>query len=256
MTDLFSLENMISIVTGAAGGLGRAMALGLADAGSDVAIADVQIAGAQETAALVTQKGVRSSAYHCDISDRAQVEAFASQVLSEYGRVDVLVNNAGVFQDGAAEDIDWATWRRVMDTNVDGNFHMCQVFGRVMIGQGSGSIVNIASKSGIMVDYPNKQAAYNVAKAALIMLTKSLAVEWAPYNVRVNCICPGNFVAHPDNPVLQPGHPYREAWMRNTPMGHFGQPHELVTALLYLASPASSFTTGAVEIVDGGFTII
>ncbi len=256
MTDLFSLKGKVSVVTGAAGGLGRAMALGLADAGSDVVIADVQSAGAEHTAALVRARGVRSSAYCCDISDRIQVETLARDVLQEYGQVDILVNNAGVFQDGAAEDIDWATWRRVMDTNVDGNFHMCQVFGRQMIARGGGSIVNIASKSGIMVDYPNKQAAYNVSKAAVIMLTKSLAVEWAPYNIRVNCICPGNFVAHPENPVLQPGHPYREAWMRNTPMGHFGQPDELVTALLYLASPASSFTTGAVEVVDGGFTII
>lgn len=256
MTDLFSLKGKVSVVTGAAGGLGRAMALGLADAGSDVVIVDVKVEGAQATAAMMRERRVRSSSHCCDISDRIQVETLARDVLQEYGQVDILVNNAGVFQDGAAQDIDWATWRRVMDTNVDGNFHMCQVFGRQMIARGGGSIVNIASKSGIMVDYPNKQGAYNVSKAALIMLTKSLAVEWAPYNIRVNCICPGNFVAHPENPVLQPGHPYREAWMRNTPMGHFGQPDELVTALLYLASPASSFTTGAVEVVDGGFTII
>jgi NAD(P)-dependent dehydrogenase (short-subunit alcohol dehydrogenase family) len=255
--DRFSLRGQTSIVTGAAGGLGRALALGLAEAGSNVVVADVNLTGATETAALLLDLGVRSSAHICDIADRTGVQTLASQVLREYGRVDVLLNNAGVFQDGPAEDMDYEQdWRRVMDTNVDGTFHMCQVFGRAMIAQGGGCIINIASKSGLTVDYPNKQAAYNTSKAAIIMLTRSLAVEWASRNVRVNCICPGNFVAHADNPVLQPGHPYREAWMRNTPAGRFGQPHELVTVALYLASPASSFTTGAVEVVDGGFTII
>ncbi len=257
MNDLFSLEGYTSIITGAAGGLGRAMALAFARAGSDVIVADIQLPGAEETAAMLRDLGVRSTAVRCDIADPGQVEALAAHVQSEYGRLDVLLNNAGVFQDGPAEDMDFERdWRRVMATNVDGTFRMCQTFGRRMIQQGGGNIINIASKSGLTVDFPNKQAAYNTAKAAVIMLTRSLAVEWAPYGIRVNCICPGNFVAHADNPVLQPGHPYREAWMRNTPMGRFGQPEELVGVAIYLASRASSFTTGAVEVVDGAFTAI
>lgn len=253
----FSLEGYVSVITGAAGGLGRAMALAFAEAGSDIVVADTKQSGAIETTQMLRAKGVKATAVCCDICDHQQVRDLADRVLHEYGKVDVLVNNAGVFQDGPAEEIDFiADWRRVMDTNVDGTFYMSQVFGKIMIRQGEGNIINIASKSGIAVDYPNKQAAYNTSKAAIIMLTKSLAVEWAPYNVRVNCICPGNFVANPNNPVLQPGHPYREAWLRNTPMGHFGMPEELGGVAVYLASRASSFTTGAVEVVDGGFTLI
>lgn len=253
MFEQLSLEGYVSVITGAAGGLGRAMALAFAEAGSHVVVADVKMQAAEETAELLRLKQVEATAIRCDITDRHQVETLAQAVLDQYGKVDVLINNAGVFQGGPAEDMDFsADWRRVMDTNVDGTFHMCQVFGKIMIARGSGSIINIASKSGITVDYPNKTAAYNTSKAAIIMLTRSLAVEWAPYNVRVNCICPGNFVAHPD----KPGHPYREAWLRGTPMGHFGQPEELGGVAIYLASRASSFTTGAVEVVDGGFTLI
>ncbi len=257
MFEQFSLEGYVSVITGAAGGLGRAMALAFAEAGSHVVVADINLSGAEQTAEMLRRKQVRASAIRCDIRDHQQVRNLADAVMREYGRVDVLINNAGVFQDGPAEEMDFvADWRRVMDTNVDGTFCMSQVFGKIMIRQGGGNIINIASKSGIMVDYPNKQAAYNTSKAAVIMLTKSLAVEWAPHNVRVNCICPGNFIANPSNPVLQPGHPYREAWLRNTPMGHFGLPEELGGVAIYLASRASSFTTGAVEVVDGGFTLI
>ena len=257
MLELFSQENNVILITGAAGGLGRSMALAFAQAGGVMAIVDIQLAGAEETADMIHNQGGKARSYQCDISKQKDIEALRQAVYTELGQVDVLVNNAGVFQDGAAEDIDFiGDWRRVMDVNVDGTFLMCQIFGRDMISRKSGCIINIASKSGIMADYPNKQTAYNTAKAANIMLTKSLAVEWAPYGVRVNCICPGNFVARPDNPVFQPGHPYREAWIKNTPMGHFGKPEELSTVALYLASSYSSFTTGAVEVVDGGFTLI
>lgn len=253
----FSLDGSVAIVTGAAGGLGRAMALALAEAGSDVIVADVKREGLEESASMARGFGVKSSAVRCDITKPADIQTLADAALREYGKVDVLVNNAGVFQDGSAEDMDFlADWRRVMDTNVDGTFRMCQAFGRIMLKQGRGSIVNISSKSGITVDSPNKQAAYNTSKAAIIMLTKSLAVEWAARGVRVNCICPGNFVANPNIPCLQPGHPYREAWIKATPMGHFGMPEELGGVAVYLASEASSFTTGAVEVVDGGYTII
>jgi len=257
LLDIFSLKGYVSVITGAAGGLGRAMALALAEAGSHVVVSDVNLPGALSTAEMVREKHVESLALQCDISDPSDVSNLAEESVKHFGKVDVLVNNAGAFQDAAAEEMDFENeWRRVMRTNLDGTFLMSQAFGRIMIKQRKGSIVNIASKSGIMVDYPNKQAAYNTSKAGIIMLTKSLAVEWAPYNVRVNCICPGNFVANPGLPCLQPGHPYREAWLRNTPMGHFGMPDELCGVLIYLASPASSFTTGAAEVVDGGFTII
>jgi NAD(P)-dependent dehydrogenase (short-subunit alcohol dehydrogenase family) len=248
MTERFSLKGTISLITGAAGGLGRAMALAFAEAGSNVAVADIQLAGAEETAAMLRERHVRASAFRCDISDQEQVSALAEAILAEYGRIDVLVNNAGVFQDGPAEEMDFeGDWRRVMNTNVDGTFRMCQTFGRIMIRQGGGNIINIASKSGLLVDYPNRQTAYNTSKAAIIMLTRCLAVEWASHNIRVNCICPGNMVAHPDKPAYQPGHPYGETWLRNTPMARFGQPEELAGVALYLASAASSFTTGAVE---------
>ena len=179
------------------------------------------------------KRGVRASAFRRDISHLDQVSALAETMLAEYGRVDMLVNNAGVFQDGPAEGVDFeGDWRRVMDTNVDGTFRMCQAFRRIMIRQGGGNIINMASKSGLFVDVPNKQTAYNTSKAAIIMLTKCLAVEWAPHHIRVNCICPGNLAAHPEKPAYQPGHPYGESWLRNTPMGRFGQPEELAGVAL------------------------
>lgn len=257
MFEGFSLGGYVSVITGAARGLGRAMALVFAEAGSHVVVADINLSGAEETAEMLRGKQVKASAIRCDIRAHQQVRDLADAVVHEYGKVDVLINNAGVFQDGPAEEMDFvADWRRVMDTNVDGTFYVSQVFGKVMIRQGGGSIINIASKSGIRADYPNKQTAYNTSKAAVIMLTKSLAIEWAPYNVRVNCICPGSFVANPDNPVWQPGHPYREAWVSHTPLGRLGQPEELGGVAIYLASRASSFTTGAVEVVDGGYTLV
>jgi NAD(P)-dependent dehydrogenase (short-subunit alcohol dehydrogenase family) len=257
MYSAFSLEGYVSVITGAAGGIGRALALAFAQAGSHVALVDVNMAGAEDTAAMLRGQQVQASAFRCDIADPGQVRDLAAAIVGAYGKVDVLLNNASIFQDCPAETMDFAAeWRRVMAVNLDGTFLMCQAFGQLMITQGGGNIINMASKSGLMVDYPNKQAAYNTSKAAVIMLTKSLAVEWAPYNVRVNCICPGNIVANPQNPKLQPGHPYREAWLRSTPMGHFGLPAELGGVAIYLASLASSFTTGAVEVVDGGFTII
>lgn len=255
MRNLFAMQGMTAVVTGAAGGLGRAMALALAASGCDVAAVDVQ--EAEETAALLRAEGVRARAYVCDIAERDQVFALAARVGEDFGRVDALINNAGVFQGGPAEEMDFAgDWRRVMRVNVDGTFSMCQAFGRAMLARGAGSIVNIASKSGVVPDTPNKQTAYNVSKAAIIMLTKSLAAEWSPRGVRVNCICPGNFCARPDVPALQPGHPLGEAWKRHIPLGRFGQPEELGGAAVYLCGPAAGYVTGEILLVDGGYTVV
>ncbi|MGI6004144.1 MAG: SDR family NAD(P)-dependent oxidoreductase [Christensenellales bacterium] len=251
----FSQEGNVTVITGATAGLGRANAIAFAKAGSHVVVADLK--APQETAKRLRAEGVRATALELDIADIASIRKFKDAVYGEYGKVDTLVNNAGVFQVGATLDMDFEEdWRRVMRVNVDGTFRMCQEFGREMVAAKSGNIINIASKSGIMVDYPNPQVAYNVSKAAIIMMTKSLAIEWAPYGVRVNCVCPGNMAAHPQNPMIQKGHPYGDAWIRKIPRGTWGLPAELDTVMLYLASAASSFTTGAVEVVDGGYTLI
>lgn len=247
---LFSLEGRVALVTGAASGLGRSIAIGLAEAGAFVVVADLEDISMDEVGGEIGSD--RSTTMAVDVTDRQQVEAVADRIVAAKGRVDVLVNSAGIGARGSAEDYPEELWRHVIATNLTGTFNCCQLVGRSMLQAGSGSIVNIASIGGL-VGYAGSLG-YQASKGGVVQLTRTLAVEWAARGVRVNALAPCTFetpvvarqrAAEPD---LYPG------MLQRIPMGRFGNPHEIVGPALFLASDASSMVTGQVLSVDGGYT--
>ena len=187
------------------------------------------------------------------MADPGSVRALVREVLDGHGRLDVMVNNAGIARSVPAEEMTDEEWRRMTAVNLDGVFWGCREAGRVMLERGSGSIVNIASMSGMISNHPQPQAHYNAAKAGVIMLTKSLAGEWASRGVRVNAVSPG----YTRTPMTEPSmskSEWAEVWLSSTPMGRVAEPHEIAPAVLYLASDAASFATGTNLVVDGGYT--
>ena len=250
--DAFSLAGQVSVVTGANRGIGRALATALAEAGSDVALLVRDPAGAEPVVAELTGLGVRAIAVGADVTRADQVDAAVPAVVAALGRVDVLVNNAGDCVHRPALEVTAAEWRQVMDVNVDGVWHCSQAFGRQLVGQGSGAIVNIGSMSGGIVNRPQWQPAYNASKAAVHHLTRSLAAEWAPHGVRVNALAPG-YIRTEMSPVDDPR--FQRHWIEDTPMRRYGRPEELGPAVVFLASAASAFMTGEVMVIDGGYSV-
>jgi NAD(P)-dependent dehydrogenase (short-subunit alcohol dehydrogenase family) len=254
--DQFRLDGKVSVVTGAAAGLGKAMARALGQAGSKVVIWDLNGPKAEETAALFREEGIEATAVQADVTKPDQIEAAVSEIMDRHGRIDALFNNAGITIHKNAEDMPLEDWHRVMEVNLNSVFMMSQVVGRIMIRQKAGSIVNTSSMSGLIVNTPQNQTSYNVSKAGVIMLTKSLAVEWARHNIRVNTIAPGYMKTEMTAPFFEAGGPMVEKWMSLTPMGRPGNPEELGGLAVYLASDASSFVTGGVFVIDGGYTAL
>lgn len=250
----FSLAGKNAIVTGGATGLGYAMAEAMAQAGADIIIADINLPSAQQAAQKISQCGVNCRAVQLDVTDEPVVEQTVRALCEEYGHLDVLLNNAGICEHIDTVKMKLSNWQKVFDVNMNGVFLMAKEVGAAMIKQGGGSIVNIASMSGLVVNTPQIQCAYNASKAGVIQLTKSLATEWAPYHVRVNAIAPGYMRTPMTAPFFAGDGPMVKRWMAMSPMGRPGQPEELGGAIVYLASEASSFTTGAVLTVDGGYT--
>jgi NAD(P)-dependent dehydrogenase (short-subunit alcohol dehydrogenase family) len=250
--DAFSLTGKVSVVTGAARGIGRALTQALAEAGSDV----VLLVRDRESVAAAVQDlealGVSSLAVTADVTDADQVQQAVAEIVDRLGRVDVLVNNAGTCIHRPALEVTPAEWRSVMDVNVDGLWHCSQAFGRQMVAQRSGVIVNIGSISAQIVNRPQWQPGYNASKAAVHQLTKSLAAEWAPYGVRVNALAPG-YIKTEMAPVDEPQ--FRQHWIEDAPMRRYAMPAELGPSVVFLASDASSFMTGSVLVVDGGYTV-
>jgi NAD(P)-dependent dehydrogenase (short-subunit alcohol dehydrogenase family) len=245
--DAFRLDGRVAVVTGGNRGLGRAFAQALSQAGARVAIA------ARDhglTAEVAQDLGVLP--VDADVTDRGSVEAMLEHVTSELGPVDVLVNNAGTCFHRPALEVPAQEWRQVFDVNVDGLWHCSQVVGAQMVGRGTGVIVNIGSISALIVNRPQMQPAYNASKAAVHQLTKSLAAEWAPHGVRVNALAPG-YVKTDMAPVEDPR--FKPRWVDDAPMQRYAVPEELGPSLVYLASDASSFMTGSVLVVDGGYTL-
>jgi NAD(P)-dependent dehydrogenase (short-subunit alcohol dehydrogenase family) len=252
----FSLRNKVSIVTGGARGLGKAMAQSLAQAGSDIVIADLDLETAKQTTDWLASEGTRTLAVRVDVTDPTDVEKMTEEILSKLGHIDVLFNNAGIAQWVNIEEMSLEDWRRMMSVNLDSVFIVSKAVGKVMIRQGKGSIVNTSSMSGVIVNTPQSQAAYNVSKAGVIMLTKSLAFEWAKHNIRVNTIAPGYMETEMVGQFKAQHQDKIDFWASLTPLNRMGKPHELGALAVYLASDASSYMTGAVCLIDGGYSIL
>jgi NAD(P)-dependent dehydrogenase (short-subunit alcohol dehydrogenase family) len=253
LLEKFSLAGQVGIVTGGGQGLGKVFCRAFAEAGADVVVAEINPETGPVTASELQQTGRRALFCQTDVSDRASIQAMVERCLSEYGRIDFLMNNAGITKWCEAEDVSEEDWRAVIDVNLNGLFYCCQAVAPAMIAQGRGSIVNIASMSGLIVNRPQPQASYNASKAAVIHLTKSLAAEWAPHQIRVNAIAPG----YMDTPMARPffeDPQYGEVWMDAIPMRRPGKPEELAPVAVFLASEASSYVTGTTIVVDGGYT--
>jgi NAD(P)-dependent dehydrogenase (short-subunit alcohol dehydrogenase family) len=252
--DCFSLAGKIAAVTGGVSGIGQAISLAMAEAGAQLVVVDIKepgdrplmdkVAGSPEGNALFVQ---------ADVTKEPEVVRFVDKAVAQFGRIDILVNCAGTVNRTPAERLTEAEWNQVMDTNLKGLFWCCQKAGLRMIAQQSGSIINIASMSGFIVNKDRNLSAYCVSKAAVSMLTKNLAMEWARHNIRVNAIAPGYIVT-----------PITSRWMKDpemnrvaldlTPMKRFGQPEEIGPLAVFLASRAASFITGQTIFVDGGYT--
>jgi len=245
--DAFRLDGRVAVVTGGNRGLGYAFARALGEAGAHVAIA---ARDAARSAAAAGELG--ALAVPLDVTDPASVAAMLERVTGELGPVDVLVNNAGVCFHRPALEVPEHEWREVFDVNVDGVWRCARAVGAQMVERGTGSIVNVGSMSATIVNRPQMQPAYNASKAAVHHLTRSLAAEWAPHGVRVNALAPG-YVKTEMSPVDEPR--FRRHWIEDAPMQRAANPAELGPSLLYLASDASSFVTGSVLVVDGGYSL-
>jgi len=244
------LNGKVAVVIGGTSGIGRAIAHGFAQAGADVIPTSRRAEQVETTAREIEELGRRSLRVTSDVSDRESLERVLSEAVQAFGKVDILVNSAGRTKRAPTIDFSEADWNAILDTNLTGTLRACQVFGKQMLEQESGSIINIASLSTFVALY--EVAAYSASKAAVGSLTKSLALEWSSRGVRVNAIAPGVFRTALNQKLLdetERGHEFR----LRTPMKRFGNVEELAGAAIFLASDAASFVTGEVLVVDGGF---
>ena len=249
----FSLEGRTAVVTGANQGLGRAFATAIADAGADVVVVGRHEDRNREAASTIAERsGRRVTVATGDVTDRDDVRRIVDQAVAAHGRIDVLVNNAGICFHRPALEVPDEEFDEVFDVNVTGLWRMTRAVAPHMIEAGGGSIVNVGSISAMIVNRPQWQPAYNAPKAAVHQRTKSLAVEWAPHHIRVNAIAPG-YVKTEMAPVDEPQ--FRQHWIEDAPMKRYATPEEIAPSVVYLASDAASFTTGAVLVTDGGYTL-
>jgi NAD(P)-dependent dehydrogenase (short-subunit alcohol dehydrogenase family) len=246
----FDLTDRTAVVIGATSGIGKAIALALADAGADVVPTGRRAKLTKEVAREIKARGRRSLAIAADVSDQDSLQALADATLEEFGKVDILVNAAGRTVRRPTLEVSDTEWNEIMDTNLTGMLRACRVFGYYMIERRYGRIINIGSLTSVVALF--EVAAYGASKAGVAALTKSLAVEWAPHNVCVNAILPGVFRTALNEGLLDGTDRGRELLMR-TPMRRFGQPEEVAGAAVFLASEAASFVTGHLLAVDGGF---
>lgn len=248
------LDGRIATVTGGGRNIGLACGMALAEAGATVVVADLDAALAAAGAKAIADAGYKSDSVVLDVTDSASVDAAAAAVQSRHGRADILVCNAGIaISEVKAEDTSDDHWLKHIDINLNGVFRCCRAFGRIMLAQGGGAIVNIGSMSGFIVNKPQEQSFYNASKAGVHHLTKSLAAEWATRGVRVNAVAPTYIETTltrfgMDNPKLYPH------WLNMTPMDRVGQPEEIASVVHFLASDAASLLTGSIVLADGGYT--
>lgn len=253
LKERFSLKGKTAWVTGAAHGIGRASALALAQAGADVAVMDLNGKGLKETGRMIERYGRRTLLFTGDTTSEKDVQDAVKRIKDAWGKLDVAFCNAGTFQDIPAEKMELKEFQRVIQVNLTGSFITAREAGKAMIESGGGNVVLTASMSGHIANIPQCQCAYNSSKAGVIMLGKSLAIEWAKYGIRVNTISPGYIRTWSDIPLKpeEVGTSNFEQW---TPLKRFGVAEELGSLVVFLSSNASSFVTGADYLIDGGYT--
>lgn len=242
-----TLLDHVVIVTGGGRGIGLEIARAMKAAGAKLVIAE-----ADESAGKVAARELEGDFIQTDVTVSSSVSSMIGAVVAKHARIDCIVNNAGICRNTPSEDVTDEEWRLVLSVDLDGVFYCCREAGKQMLKQGHGAIVNIGSMSGIISNRPQPQSAYNTAKAGVIHLTKSLAGEWADRGLRVNCISPG-YIGTPMTKLGLETPEWREMWLSSTPMGRLGEPSEVASVAVFLASSASSFMTGSNVVVDGGY---
>jgi NAD(P)-dependent dehydrogenase (short-subunit alcohol dehydrogenase family) len=250
----FRLDGKTSIVTGGGQGIGLACVEALAEAGAKVVVADRDGKAAEAARAEMKMKGYDIELVDMDVTNSGRVTEVAGQLASRFGKVDILVNNAGIARsETPAEIVTDEHWLNVIDVNLNGTFWCCRAFGKHMLQAKAGTIVNIGSMSGFIVNKPQEQCYYNASKAAVHHLTKSLAAEWGARGVRVNAVAP-TYIETPLNAFVKSNPRMYDAWIGGTPMARMGKVEEIASVVLFLASDAASLMTGSIVLVDGGYT--
>jgi len=252
----FSLTGKVALITGGSRGIGRATALGFAWAGADVVVTSRRLPDLEEVAGEIRGLGRKSLAVAAHIGRMDEISALVDKVREEFGRIDILVNNAGTSPAATPMlDLEERLWDTIMNLNLKGLVFLSQAVARVMREHDGGRIINVASIDGLRPE-PMPNGTYAISKAAVIMATKVMAVEWARYNIRVNAIAPGNVHTRLGDSRFEVITGYEEELVRRTPMKRIAEPDEMLGAMIYLASDASSFVTGETIVVDGGVTVI
>lgn len=252
LEQLFGLKGKVAVVTGGGRGIGQVVACGLAKAGAEVVI--INRSNADETVQMILNDGGKAWFIAADVTQEASVDAAFAEILKRSGSIDIIFNNAGICMHQTSLEATIAEFREVLDVNLTGEFIVARAAGRIMIERGiHGSIINMASMSGSIVNIPQWQCSYNASKAAVIHMTRSLAAEWAEYHIRVNSISPG-YIATPMS--VDTPQELKDAWMPLIPMHRMGKPEELIPAILYLACDAAGYTSGSDIIVDGAYTCL
>lgn len=249
---LFDLTGRVAIITGGSVGLGRQMAEGLAEMGANLVLCARKKERCQQAAEELQPLGVKTLALGCNVKDPGSIQEVVDATLSQFGRIDVLINNAGTSWGAPVEEMRLEHWNKVLETNLTGTFLFSQAVGKIMIGQRRGKIINIASVAGLHGAPPEFQAiGYHASKGGVISFTRDLACKWGIHNIQVNAIAPGWFPTHMSEVVIERN---KETILKRVPLGRFGGGHDLKGAAVFLSSDASDFVTGHVLVVDGGQT--
>ena len=251
--DKFNLKSKVCLVTGGAGGIGEEICKALLDAGAKVILADIDEKKTYKLTKKLSSKHKNIYSYKLDATSLESIISLKNKLIKKFNKIDVLVNAIGICKNKDAAKVTKEEWDEVININVNSMFYLCREFGKIFIKRKSGCIVNIGSNSGLIVDRPQPQASYNASKAAVHQLTKSLACEWAKYNIRVNAVAPG-YVATKMTLLGRSKPNWFKYWIDMTPMKRLAKPSEIASAVLFLSTDSSSYCTGTILSVDGGYT--